>query len=48
MWSSPSVVVGKTEREGVVGGERHLGKGISKGQYKGGREQVSWPYPGRF
>lgn len=50
MGSSSSVVVGETEREGVVGGERHLGKGILMrlpGSYKGGREQDgTWPCPG--
>ena len=50
MYSSPSVVMGKTEREGVVGGKRHLGGGIANGPslgYKGGREQEgSWPCPG--
>ena len=30
MRSSPSVVVGETEGECVVGGERHLGRGVSR------------------
>jgi len=50
--SSVGVVVGETERECVVCGECHLGRGISNAlprNYKGGCGQKgSWPYPGRF